>query len=64
MIECKSYFLSDLKIEGVQWTILALFGGNRGNGTKCGLSCWNLNNLATNVNANIGASHSYLLWNI
>ena len=39
--------------------VLALFGGNRGNGSKCGLSYWNLNNLATNVNTNIGASQSY-----
>lgn len=30
--------------------VLALFGGNRGNGSKCGLSYWNVNNPATNVN--------------
>lgn len=39
--------------------ILALFGGNRGNGSKCGLSYWNVNNPATNVNTNIVASQSY-----
>lgn len=39
--------------------VLALFGGNRGNGAKCGLSYWNVNNAATNVNTNIGASQSY-----
>ena len=33
--------------------VLALFGGNRGNGSKCGLSYWNVNNPATNVNTNI-----------
>ena len=48
--------LKGLLFSGVS---LALFGGNRSNGTKCGLSYWNLNNLATNVNANIGASQSY-----
>lgn len=30
--------------------VIALFGGNRGNGSKCGLSYWNVNNPATNVN--------------
>lgn len=39
--------------------VLALFGGNRGNGSKCGLSYWNVNNPATNVNTNIVASQSY-----
>ena len=39
--------------------VLALFGGNRGNGLKCGLSYWNVNNPATNVNTNIVASQSY-----
>ena len=39
--------------------VLALFGGNRGNGSKCGLSYWNVNNPATNVNTNIVASLSY-----
>lgn len=39
--------------------VLALFGGNRNNGAKCGLSYWNVNNPATNVNPNIGASQSY-----
>lgn len=39
--------------------VLALFGGNRGNGSKCGLSYWNVNNPATNVNTNIVASQYY-----
>lgn len=39
--------------------VLALFGGNRGNGSKCGLSYWNVNNPATNVNTNIVASQFY-----
>ena len=38
---------------------VALFGGNRSNGSKCGLSYWNVNNPATNVNTNIVASQSY-----
>ena len=38
---------------------VALFGGYRGNGSKCGLSYWNVNNPATNVNTNIVASQSY-----
>lgn len=44
---------------GDSMCVLALFGGNRSNGAKCGLSYWNVNNLATNVNTNIGASQSY-----
>lgn len=39
--------------------VLALFGGNRSNGSKDGLSYWNVNNLASNVNTNIVASQSY-----
>ena len=39
--------------------VLALFGGNSGNGAKCGLSYWNVNNPASNVNTNIVASQSY-----
>ena len=39
--------------------VLALFGGNRSNASKCGLSYWNVNNPATNVNTNIVASQSY-----
>lgn len=31
----------------------------KGNGSKCGLSYWNVNNPATNVNTNIVASQSY-----
>nr|DAM76816.1 MAG TPA: hypothetical protein [Caudoviricetes sp.] len=49
----------DEEKEGVRRAFPALFGGNRSNAAKCGLSYWNLNNLATNVNANIAASQSY-----
>ena len=38
---------------------VALFGGTRGVGSGCGLSFWNVNNPATNVNTNIVASQSY-----
>ena len=41
--------------EGVR---VALFGGPRGDGSRCGLSYWHVNNLATNVNTYIGASLS------
>ena len=37
---------------------VALFGGSRGSGSKCGLSCWNVDNPATGVNTNIVASLS------
>lgn len=37
---------------------VALFGGCRGDGARCGLSCWNVYNLATNVNTNLVASLS------
>lgn len=49
--------MTDMRGDSV--CVLALFGGNRGNGSKCGLSYWNVNNLATNVNTNIVASQSY-----
>ena len=49
----------DLDMTGESVCVLALFGGNRGNGSKCGLSYWNVNNPATNVNTNIVASQSY-----
>ena len=37
---------------------VALFGGNRGNGSKCGLSCWSVYDPATSVSADIVASLS------
>ena len=37
---------------------VALFGGFRGNGSRCGLSCWNVNAPATHVDAYIVASLS------
>ena len=49
----------DLDMTGESVRVLALFGGNRSNGSKCGLSYWNVNNPATNVNTNIVASQSY-----
>lgn len=49
----------DLDMTGESVCVIALFGGNRGNGSKCGLSYWNVNNPATNVNTNIVASQSY-----
>lgn len=37
---------------------VALFGGGRGNGSRCGLSCWNVNNPATHVDTYFVASLS------
>ena len=37
---------------------VALFGGFRGHGTRCGLSCWSLYDLATAAYPSIGASLS------
>lgn len=39
-------------------TTLALFGGGRGFGSKCGLSCWDVNTPATHVHTLIVASLS------
>lgn len=39
-------------------TRVALFGGNRGNGSRCGLSYWAVSNLASNVATNVVASLS------
>ena len=41
--------------EGVR---VALFGGNRSDGSGCGLSFWNVHSLATNVSTYVGASLS------
>lgn len=37
---------------------VALFGGHRGAGSRCGLSCWDVYDLASNVGPNIVASLS------
>ena len=37
---------------------VALFGGDRGDGSRWGLSCWNVDNPATHVNTGIVASLS------
>lgn len=37
---------------------VALFGGDRGSGSRCGLSSWGVNNPATSVNTNFVASLS------
>lgn len=37
---------------------VALFGGSRGAGSKCGLSCWTVNNPATSVHTHFVASLS------
>ena len=37
---------------------VALFGGYRGSGSRCGLSCWCVDNPATSVDTNIVASLS------
>lgn len=39
--------------------VLALFGGARGYGSKCGLSCWGVDGPAAGVSAYIVASQSY-----
>lgn len=50
--ECDSLYYNNSQVD------VALFGGARGVGTWCGVSCWNLNALATYVDASIGASLS------
>lgn len=39
--------------------VLALFGGNRGNGSKCGLSYWYVHYPATSVYTYVVVSQSY-----
>lgn len=50
--ECDGFWFNNAQVD------VALFGGSRGDGTKCGLSCWYLNNLATDVHTALGASLS------
>lgn len=56
---CDDNKMMNLDMKGDSMCVLALFGGNRSNGSKCGLSYWNVNNPASNVNTNIVASLSY-----
>lgn len=50
--ECDGFWFNNAQVD------VALFGGSRSSGTKCGLSCWYLSHLATNVGASLGASLS------
>ena len=50
--ECDGFWFNNAQLD------VALFGGRRGNGSKCGLSYWSLDNLATCVHADFGASLS------
>lgn len=50
--ECDGFWFNNAQVD------VALFGGYRGNGTACGLSCWALGNLATHVSTHVGASLS------
>lgn len=50
--ECDALWFN---VEGVR---VALFGGSRGSGAKCGLSFWTVNNAAPYVGTNFGASLS------
>ena len=42
--------------------VFSLRGGNCNNGSHCGFSYWNVNNLFSNANWNIGPSHSYQIF--
>lgn len=50
--ECDGFWFNNAQVD------VALFGGARGDGTGCGLSCWNLSYLATDVLTYFGASLS------
>lgn len=50
--ECDGFWFNNAQVD------IALFGGGRGHGTQCGLSCWGLSNLATYVYTALGASLS------
>ena len=50
--ECDGFWFNNGQVD------VALFGGYRGDGTRCGLSYWSLAGLATYVSAYIGASLS------
>jgi len=43
------------------WLSLAIVGGNYGNGAGDGAFAMNLNNTASNANANIGGSYSLII---
>lgn len=44
---------------GALRSVFLLRGGNCNNGAHCGFSYWNVNNLFSNANWNIGPSVSY-----
>lgn len=50
--ECDGFWFNNEQVD------VALFGGHRGDGTKCGLSYWYLYTLATDVSTHVGASLS------
>ena len=50
--ECDGFWFNNAQLD------VALFGGYRGHGSKCGLSCWCLHCLATHVHTVFGASLS------
>ena len=50
--ECDGFWFNNAQLD------VALFGGSRVSGSKCGLSYWYLNLLATDVSTDIGASLS------
>lgn len=50
--ECDGFWFNNAQLD------VALFGGDRGDGARCGLSYWFLNDLATYVSTNVGASLS------
>ena len=50
--ECDGFWFNNAQVD------VALLGGDRSPGTKCGLSCWALYYLATHVYAFVGASLS------
>lgn len=50
--ECDGFWFNNEQVD------VALFGGSRGNASRCGLSCWSLYDLATNVGTDVVASLS------
>lgn len=50
--ECDGFWFNNAQLD------VALFGGFRGFGSRCGLSYWHLSNLATSVDTVVGASLS------
>ena len=50
--ECDGFWFNNAQLD------VALFGGSRSYGSRCGLSSWSLYNLATSVVTDVGASLS------